>query len=247
MPKLTLEQLRARGLEPSTLPQHVAIIMDGNGRWAKRRGAARTTGHRAGVEALRAVIRFSSDSGIKALTLYAFSTENWKRPREELGVLFSLLVEYFTREIDELDRNDVRIRIIGDPGVFPQNVRQAIDNAERVTADNDGLRLNIALNYGARAELLHAAQACCVTAMETGRLPDAAALESHLYTAGLPDPDLLIRTSGEQRLSNYLLYQAAYAELYFTDTLWPDFDENAYCEALRFFAGRSRRFGGLEG
>ena len=247
MPKLTDAELHARGLDPSMLPRHTAIIMDGNGRWAKRRGLPRAAGHRAGVEALRAVIRFSSDCGMQALTLYAFSTENWKRPREELGVLFGLLVEYFTREIDELHANNVRIRIIGDASVFPQNVQTAIRNAETQTERNTGLILNIALNYGARAEMLRAARACAEEAVATGALPDEAAFERHLYTAGQPDPDLLIRTSGEMRLSNYLLYQAAYAELYFTDTLWPDFDENAYCEALRRYAARDRRFGGLEG
>ena len=246
MPKLTQQELAQRGLNPVALPAHVAIIMDGNGRWAKRRGALRAAGHRAGVEALRAVIRFSSDAGIRVLTLYAFSTENWKRPQEELSVLFSLLVEYFTREIDELNRNNVRIRIIGDVSAFPKNVRDAVNNAERRTEANPGLVLNIALNYGARAELVRAARLCAEEAIRTGVLPDAAALESRLYTAGLPDPDLVIRTSGEQRLSNYLLYQAAYAELYFTDTLWPDFDEEAYCAALRYFAGRKRRYGGLE-
>lgn len=239
------EQLAAFGLKRETIPRHVAIIMDGNGRWAKARGLGRSAGHRAGVNALRDIIRFSSDAGIEALTVYAFSTENKKRPPEEIGVLCSLLIEYFKKEIDELDENRVCIRSIGDLSWFPENVQNAVRKAEARTAKNEGLKLNIALNYGSQAEIIRAMQLACETAGKEKRTPTQADFEANLYTAGLPPVDLLIRTSGEERLSNFLLYQLAYAELYFTDVYWPDFTKDIYIEALRSFAGRSRRFGGL--
>ncbi len=239
------EQLAAFGLKRETIPRHVAIIMDGNGRWAKARGLGRSAGHRAGVNALRDIIRFSSDAGIEALTVYAFSTENKKRPPEEIGVLCSLLIEYFKKEIDELDENRVCIRCIGDLSWFPENVQNAVRKAEARTAKNEGLKLNIALNYGSQAEIIRAMQLACETAGKEKRTPTQADFEANLYTAGLPPVDLLIRTSGEERLSNFLLYQLAYAELYFTDVYWPDFTKDIYIEALRSFAGRSRRFGGL--
>lgn len=239
------EQLKTFGLGRETIPRHVAIIMDGNGRWAKARNLPRSAGHRAGVNALRDIIRFSSDAGIEALTVYAFSTENKKRPKEEIGVLCALLIEYFQKEIDELDQNRVRIRSIGDLSWFPPAVRDAVERAERRTRDNDGLKLNIALNYGARAEIVRAMQAASDIARAEGRAPSGQDFEACLYTAGLPEVDLLIRTSGEQRISNFLLYQLAYAELYFTDVFWPDFSRDAYIEALKAFALRSRRFGGL--
>lgn len=239
------EQLAAFGLKRETIPRHVAIIMDGNGRWAKARGLGRSAGHRAGVNALRDIIRFSSDAGIEALTVYAFSTENKKRPPEEIGVLCSLLIEYFKKEIDELDENRVCIRSIGDLSWFPENVQNAVRKAEARTAKNEGLKLNIALNYGSQAEIIRAMQLACETAGKEKRTPTQADFEANLYTAGLPPVDLLIRTSGEKRISNFLLYQLAYAELYFTDVYWPDFTKDIYIEALRSFAGRSRRFGGL--
>ena len=239
------EQLAAFGLKRETIPRHVAIIMDGNGRWAKLRGLGRSAGHRAGVNALRDIIRFSSDAGIEALTVYAFSTENKKRPPEEIGVLCSLLIEYFKKEIDELDENRVCIRCIGDLSWFPENVQNAVRKAEARTAKNEGLKLNIALNYGSQAEIIRAMQLACEAAGKEKRTPTQADFEANLYTAGLPPVDLLIRTSGEERLSNFLLYQLAYAELYFTDVYWPDFTKDIYIEALRSFAGRSRRFGGL--
>jgi len=241
--KYTNLQLQELGL--LTLPAHVAMIMDGNGRWAKERGKSRATGHRAGVERLRELIRFSSDAGLQALTLYAFSSENWARPQAEVGVLMGLLVEYFNKEIEELHSEGVRIRAIGDLSAFPARVQKAVRAAQIKTADNPGLALNIALNYGARAELQRAARACSQRAIATGNLPDQAEFEAQLYTAGLPDVDLMIRTSGEKRLSNFLLYQLAYAELYFTDSYWPDFTKDEYIKALRDYAGRDRRFGGL--
>ncbi len=245
MSKLTAEELNSLGLRRETLPRHVAIVMDGNGRWAQKRGLPRSFGHRAGTERLREIIRFSSDAGIQALTLYAFSTENWRRPEEEKSVLFSLLIEYFNSEIDELHENNVRITIFGEKDPFPEKVRAALLRAEDKTRQNTGLRLNIALNYGSRAEILRAARLAAQEAVKAGAYPGDEAFLSHLYSAGQPELDLMIRTSGEERLSNFLLWQAAYAELYFTPVLWPDFTKEEYIRALIEFARRGRRFGGL--
>lgn len=240
------------GVRPETakLPRHVAIIMDGNGRWAQRRGMPRTFGHKAGVEALREIIRCSSDLGIEALTIYAFSTENWRRSAEEVGALMGLLLEYFTKELDELHREHVRIRILGDIGGMPAGLERqqaALRAAVERTRENAGLKLNIALNYGGRQEIVRAARALAEKAACGEIRPDEITMEAfaaELYTAGLPEVDLIIRTSGEMRLSNFLLYQCAYAEFYETDVLWPDFDRNAYDEALMAYAKRNRRFGG---
>ena len=245
MAKLTVEQLNSLGLKPETLPRHVAIVMDGNGRWAQKRGLPRSFGHRAGTERLREIIRFSSDAGIQALTLYAFSTENWRRPEEEKSVLFSLLIEYFNSEIDELHENNVRITIFGEKDPFPEKVSAALLRAEDKTRNNTGLRLNIALNYGSRAEILRAVRRCAEKAVQLGAYPGDEAFENELYSAGQPELDLMIRTSGEERLSNFLLWQAAYAELYFTPIYWPDFTREEYIQALREYARRGRRFGGL--
>ena len=242
------EYVRECGLD-GNIPRHVAIIMDGNGRWATKRGLPRSVGHRAGMEALRDLITASSELGIEALTLYAFSTENWKRPRDEVGTLFSLVVEYFNREISELHEKGVRIRILGDISCVPQKARAALMRAEDMTHDNRGLKLNLAINYGARAELVRAARALAEDVSNGGMAPDAideAAVSSRLYTSGQPDVDLLIRTGGEMRLSNFLLYQSAYAELLFTDTLFPDFDKAHYLDAIHEFQGRSRRFGAIK-
>lgn len=242
------EYVRECGLD-GNIPRHVAIIMDGNGRWATKRGLPRSAGHRAGMEALRDLITASSELGIEALTLYAFSTENWKRPRDEVGTLFSLVVEYFNREISELHEKGVRIRVLGDMSRVPQKARAALMRAEDMTHDNRGLKLNLAINYGARAELVRAAKALAEDVSNGGMAPDAideAAVSSRLYTSGQPDVDLLIRTGGEMRLSNFLLYQSAYAELLFTDTLFPDFDKAHYLDAIREFQGRSRRFGAIK-
>lgn len=242
------EYVRECGLD-GNIPRHVAIIMDGNGRWATKRGLPRSAGHRAGMEALRDLITASSELGIEALTLYAFSTENWKRPRDEVGTLFSLVVEYFNREISELHEKGVRIRVLGDMSRVPQKARAALMRAEDITHDNSGLKLNLAINYGARAELVRAARALAEDVSNGGMAPDAideAAVSSRLYTSGQPDVDLLIRTGGEMRLSNFLLYQSAYAELLFTDTLFPDFDKAHYLDAIHEFQGRSRRFGAIK-
>ncbi|MEG1524374.1 MAG: isoprenyl transferase [Clostridia bacterium] len=248
MAKYTQQELETLGLKEETIPAHVAIIMDGNGRWAKKRGYPRSVGHRAGVDRLHGIIRLSSDIGMQALTLYAFSTENWKRPKEEVGVLMSLLIEYFNKEIDELHANGVCIRAIGDISFFPDKVYEAIEKALERTRENTGLKLNIALNYGSCAEIVHAANASMRAALDSDvHEITQQQFESFLYTSHLPQLDLLIRTGGEQRLSNFLLYQAAYAEFLFVDDFWPDFSDARYLDALRTFAARSRRFGGLEG
>ena len=229
------------------LPRHVAIIMDGNGRWAKQHMLKVAMGHRAGVEALRSIIRESSDTGIEALSLFAFSTENWRRSQTEVDALMQLLLEYFAREIDELDENRVRIRILGEKAGLPQPQREALVRAEERTKDNNGLRLNIAINYGGRQEIVRAARLLAEKAVSGAIRPeeiDEEAFAGCLYTAGLPDVDLLIRTSGEMRLSGFLLYQCAYAEFLFPEKLWPDFTLEDYRAALRAYAQRDRRFGG---
>ena len=229
------------------LPRHVAIIMDGNGRWAKQHMLKVAMGHRAGVEALRSIIRESSDLGIEALSLFAFSTENWRRSETEVAALMQLLLEYFSSEIDELDENNVRIRILGEKEGLPSPQREALYRAEERTKDNTGLNLCIAINYGGRQELVRAARILAEKVRAGEMTPediDEQALSDCLYTGGLPDVDLLIRTSGEMRLSGFLLYQCAYAEFEFPETLWPDFTLEDYHRALEVFASRDRRFGG---
>ncbi|MBQ9196340.1 MAG: isoprenyl transferase [Clostridia bacterium] len=236
--------------EQKKLPRHVAIIMDGNGRWAKAHALQVAQGHRRGTETLRAIIRESSDIGIEALSLYAFSTENWKRSAAEVGALMGLLLEYFTSEIDELDEKNVCIRILGDKDGLPGPQREALIEAERRTRENTGLKLNIAINYGARDEILRAVRALARQAKGGEIAPEditAADFEAQLYTHDLPDVDLLIRTSGEMRLSNFLLYQCAYAEMTFPTVLWPDFSLEDYHSALDAFGKRDRRFGGRNG
>lgn len=238
-----------QALPPDTLPRHVAVIMDGNGRWATKRGLPRSAGHAAGVEALRDVIRASDDWGIQCLTIYAFSTENWARSKEEVGALMGLILKYFESEIDELDAKKVRILILGDVSELPDAQREAVCNAMERTKNNEGLRLNIALNYGGRVELVRAAKLLAEKVQSGEMTPDqidAAAFEAQLYTAGQPDVDLLIRTSGELRLSNFLPWQSAYAEMVFDRILWPDFDRASYLKALREYASRNRRFGGVK-
>ncbi len=246
MAKYTEEKLKSVGLSAGSIPKHVAIIMDGNGRWATSRGLPRALGHRAGVNRLRGIIRLSSDIGIEALTLYAFSTENWKRPNDEVSTLCGLLIEYFNKEIDELDENNVRIQALGDITKFPPAVYGAIDAAVRRTEKNNGLKLCIALNYGGYAEIARAAQILAVQYRDTPEKITPEEIKRHLYTADLPDLDLMIRTGGEKRISNFLLFQVAYAELLFTDTYWPDYSDEVYLDSLREYAGRMRRYGGLE-
>ena len=240
----------AQALPPSVLPRHVAIIMDGNGRWATSRGLPRSAGHAAGTEALRDIIRASDDWGIEALSLYAFSTENWSRSKEEVGALMGLLLKYFNSEIDELDEKNVKITILGDVDGMPEPQREALKSAVARTAENTGLRLNIALNYGGRAELVRAARLLAQEVRDGALEPEAideAAFAEKLYTAGLPDVDLLIRTSGEMRTSNFLPWQLVYAEMVFDDCYWPDFDRAKYLKCLRAYASRDRRFGGVKG
>ncbi|MBQ3551813.1 MAG: isoprenyl transferase [Clostridia bacterium] len=237
------------GLDRNNIPRHVAIIMDGNGRWAKKRGLPRSLGHKAGMDALRALIKASSRLGIEVLTFYAFSTENWNRPKAEVSTLFNLLVEYYFREIDELHKNGVKIRILGDYSKLPENAVSALSKAVLTTKNNTGLQLNLAINYGSRDEILMMVQSIA-SDVKAGLIEPKSItkelLASRLYTTDQPDPDLIIRTAGEKRLSNYLLYQAAYSEFVFTDTFFPDFDEKCYMKCLLEYQSRIRRFGGLK-
>lgn len=239
----------AQALPPDRLPKHVAIIMDGNGRWATKQGLPRSAGHAAGTEALRDIIRASDDWGIEALTLYAFSTENWARSKEEVNALMGLLLKYFNSEIDELHEKKVRILILGDVDGLPDAQREAVKNAMERTKDNTGLKLNIALNYGGRAELVQAARKLARKVQDGTLTPDAIdekTFENELYTAGIVDVDLLIRTSGEMRTSNFLPWQTAYAEMVFDTVNWPEFDRARYLKCLRTYAERDRRFGGVK-
>ncbi len=237
-------------VRPERLPRHVAIVMDGNGRWAKRRLLPRAMGHRRGMEAIRGVVRESGRLGIESLTLYAFSTENWKRSTDEVGVLMGLLLEYLNKEVRELNEENVRIRFLGRLDGIPAQQREAMARAVETTKANTGLTLNLAINYGGRDELARAARSLCRRVLDGSLSVDAideAAIAGALDTAGQPDVDLMIRTSGEQRLSNFLPFQSAYAEFLFPDTLWPDFTPEAYRTALSAFAARDRRFGGRGG
>ena len=231
------------------LPKHVAIIMDGNGRWAKQHKLKVAMGHRAGTEALREIIRNSSDIGIQALTLYAFSTENWTRPVTEVEALMQLILDFFQSEIDELDEKNVRITILGDKTGLPEKQCAALMEAEKRTESNTGLRLNIAINYGSRAELANAARKLAQQVKAGEIAPEDITeelFENQLYTAQQPDVDLMIRTSGEMRLSNFLLWQCSYAEFVFPTVLWPDFDLKQYHACIAEFQGRKRRFGKRE-
>jgi undecaprenyl diphosphate synthase len=236
-------------LDPARLPAHVAVIMDGNGRWALQRRLPRMMGHRAGVEALKRTLRLCSDWGIRALTVYAFSTENWNRPGEEVSFLMTLFERVLARELEALERERVRIRFLGDLEQLPPGLQELIAAAMARTAENTGIHFNVCTNYGGRRELVQAARRLAERAAR-GELDPTAIDDSHfeaeLLTAGEVDPDLLIRSSGEYRISNFLLWQLAYAEIHITDVLWPDFDESALLRAMLDYQGRQRRFGGLE-
>ena len=235
------------GASDGSIPRHVAIIMDGNGRWAERRNLPRSAGHRAGAEAVRKTLRAAGEAGVEVLTLYAFSSENWRRSEEEVNDLKGLMAYYVDKELDAIHREGVRLKLIGDPSAFGPQLVQRLERAVAQTAENRRLTLAVALNYGARTEIAAAARKLGEEVAAGRRDPasiDEQALDEALDTADLPPLDLLIRTSGEMRLSNFLLWQAAYAELLFVDALWPDFDEAAFKLALSEFAGRQRRFGG---
>lgn len=235
-------------IDMSQLPRHIAIIMDGNGRWAQKHNLPRSAGHQQGVEAIREVIKKASQLKIEVLTLYAFSTENWKRPDDEVSFLMKLLMEYLKKEIKELNKQNVIIRTIGDLSAFPVQVRKEIEKAKERTAGNNGLIMNIGLNYGARNEITRALKKIVIRSKEHNFVDDDFSEElvaSYLDSHDLPDPDLLIRTSGEMRVSNFLLWQIAYAELYFTEVLWPDFTGEDLIEAIVNYQSRIRRFGGL--
>ena len=233
---------KAEPLDAANIPRHVAIIMDGNGRWALRKGLPRIAGHKRGVETVRRVTEECRRIGIGVLTLYAFSDENWGRPKEEVGFLMDLLGTFLKSEIATMKSNDIRFRTIGRIERLPSTARKWIDRAVAETAANGGMVLNLALSYGGRGEILEAVRRLNAAGVPPQQLTDEI-FSSHLDTAGLPDPDLIIRTSGEKRISNFLLWQAAYAELYFTDTLWPDFSEKDLHAALIEYQGRQRRFG----
>lgn len=234
-------------IDMERLPVHVAIIMDGNGRWAKKRNLPRLAGHKAGMEALKKIVRRSGEIGIGYLTVYAFSTENWKRSNEEVSGIFQILVYYMEREIREIHQKNVKVRILGDYSSLPRAAVDAVDRAVELTKDNTGLVFNIALNYGGRDEIVKSAQRLAGK-VQKGELQPEEITEDlfgeGLYTGGMPDPDFIIRTSGELRLSNFLPWQSAYSEFYFTDTLWPDFDETDFEEAISAFQQRKRNFGG---
>lgn len=241
---------RLTRLRDGRLPRHVAIIMDGNGRWALRRGLPRVAGHRASVEAVRDVVAACGELGIPYLTLYTFSTENWRRPREEIEALWELLVEHVDRELDRLSEHGVRVRAIGLLDELPPRVREAVRRAEEATRHHGRLTVVLALNYGGRRELADAARALARQAARGELDPervDEGALAAHLYAPDLPDPDLVIRTSGEYRLSNFLLWQVAYSELWVTDVCWPDFRRTHLADALEAFQRRERRFGAAAG
>ena len=233
----------------SRLPQHIAIIMDGNGRWATSRALPRTAGHRAGSENFRRIATLCNDIGVQYLTVYAFSTENWSRPRAEVDAIMGLFREYLLEACEELTKKNISLRIVGDISPLSDEIKNLIRETDRLSQGNTGLHVNVCLNYGGRAEIVRAAQALAAEVKAGSLQPEeitAAMIDAHLDTAGVPDPDLIIRPSGELRTSNFLLWQSAYAEYYFTPVLWPDFDETELYRAISDFQGRSRRFGGIE-
>jgi undecaprenyl diphosphate synthase len=231
---------------PADIPRHIAVIMDGNGRWAKQRGLPRVMGHREGIRSVRAAVEAAGELGVEVLTLYTFSTENWRRPRDEVSALMKLLLKTIRRELNDLMRNNVRVTVIGNLDRLPEDAAESMREAMARTSGNTGLNLNLALNYGGREEILDAVRRIARDVKE-GRLEpgavDARAFGERLQTAGMPDPDLLIRTSGEFRISNFLLWQLAYTEIYITDVLWPDFRKPDLLKAVESYRGRERRFG----
>ncbi len=228
--------------EPVNIPKHVAIIMDGNGRWARKRGLPRSMGHKKGAEAAKRIVEYAVDSGVEYLTLFGFSSENWARPEDEIQELMKLLRHYLRSQTAEFHKKNAKLSVIGDRSAFDQDIVELIENAEKLTKDNDAIHVLIALNYGGRQDIVQAVERII------DQKPDdiESALSRNLLTAGVPDPDLLIRTSGEQRISNFLLWQCAYSEMFFTQTLWPDFSQVDFSEALDEYAGRDRRYGAVK-
>lgn len=235
-------------LDKNNLPKHIAIIMDGNGRWAQRKGLPRAHGHRAGLNIVRKIAQACSEIGIEVLTLYAFSTENWKRPEKEIAALMHLLERLLREELPNFQKNNVQLRAIGQLHRLPLSVQDALNNAIKATEKNDGIILNLALSYGGRAEIIDGAKKFAMDVKEKGYRADELSEESfkqYLQTGNLPDPDLLIRTGGESRLSNFLLYQLSYTEIFITSVLWPDFKKAHLLEAIAYYQGRERRFGNI--
>jgi undecaprenyl diphosphate synthase len=245
LPPGSAEEGLARQINFDRLPAHIAVIMDGNGRWAAQRHLPRVEGHRAGIESVRAVVEGSARLGIQVLTLYAFSVENWKRPAAEVSTLMLLLKRYLRSELNTLLKNDIRFKVVGRMEDLARDVQSELRAAEEKTARNRGMLFNIALNYGGRAEIVEAARKMVAAGVSADAI-DEQTFGSYLYTAGQPDPDLLIRTSGEMRVSNFLLWQIAYAEIWVTDTLWPDFRQRHLLEAILAYQKRERRYGGIK-
>lgn len=229
----------------SNIPNHIAIIMDGNGRWAKKRLMPRSVGHKAGADMLKRIVKKCNDLGVKYLTVYAFSTENWKRPSEEVSLLMGLIVTYLQREVKEMNENNVRIRAIGDIEKLPQKAYDELKKSMDITKDNTGVVFSLALNYGFRDDLSHAIKNMMKDNIAIGDIDDDT-VKKYLYTSYMPDPDLIIRTGGEIRLSNFMLFEASYSEFYFCDTLWPEFDEEELCKAIYEYQQRDRRFGNVK-
>lgn len=233
---------KRQAVEAKDLPRHIAVIMDGNGRWAKKRGLPRTSGHAAGAENFRTIATYCKDIGIEYLTVYAFSTENWKRPAQEVETIMSLLERYLHESIEKMERDRVKMAFWGDTGALSPKLRELIARTREISTGYEGCQVNICLNYGGRDELVRAARLLA----ESGEEITGENLEKHLFSAGVPDPDLIIRPSGEYRLSNFLLWQCAYSELYFTDVLWPDFTTRELDRAIADYQSRSRRFGAIQ-
>lgn len=231
--------------DKSNIPTHIAIIMDGNGRWAKKRLMPRSVGHKAGADMLKRIVRKCNDMGVKYLTVYAFSTENWKRPSEEVSLLMGLIVTYLQKEVKEMNENNVRIRAIGDIEKLPKKAYDELKKAMDITKDNTGVVFSLALNYGFRDDLSHAIRNMMKENINIEDINDET-VKKYLYTSYMPDPDLIIRTGGEIRLSNFMLYEASYSEFYFCDTLWPEFDEEQLCKAIYDYQQRDRRFGNVK-
>ncbi len=229
-------------VDMSRLPRHIAIIMDGNGRWAKKRGLPRTAGHKAGAETFRDIATYCRELGVEYLTVYAFSTENWKRPKDEVDTIMELLEQYLQEAINTMERDHIRLKILGDTAALSPQLQQMVAQTNAISTHYEGFQANICLNYGGRSEILWAARLCA----EAGEEWTEENFGKYLWSAGIPDPELIIRPSGELRLSNFLLWQCAYSEFYFCDTLWPDFDRAALDRAIIDYQGRDRRFGGVK-